>query len=69
MKTDKKKKGKAGLMELFYQNVASKYFFLCQTLCWSVCATLNLLLRWINQKKDEGKYTGDEGKYTGVTCT
>lgn len=28
-------------------------FFLCQTLCWSVCATLNLLLRWINQKKDE----------------
>lgn len=68
MKTDKKKKGKAGLMELFYQNVASKYFFLCQTLCWSVCATLNLLLRWINQKKDEGA-GGDEGKYTGVTCT
>lgn len=55
-------------MELFYQNVASKYFFLCQTLCWSVCATLNLLLRWINQKKDEGG-GGDEGKYTGVTCT
>lgn len=54
MKTDKKKKGKAGLMELFYQNVANKYFFLCQTPCWSVCATLNLLLRWINQKKDEG---------------
>lgn len=57
-------------MELFYQNVASKYFFLCQTLCWSVCATLNLLLRWINQKKDEGGGGGgDEGKYTGVTCT